>query len=398
MNIIYKLLAKAASMEKIEHGQEIEINVDLALAHDGSMPKIIEQIENLPLEQNITQGEKLHVTVDHFLPAPNIKSRESYQKIKGFCNEHGVHLYSNGEGVLHQVVAEKFGNTLKNKIVVGVDGHMCTSAGLGAIPFSITPSEMVSVLIRGKYTLIVPKVLKVNLMGKFKLDNKGKLIVAGKDIALFLLGRLGKAKLKGNVILICGNSLKQLTESQKMTVGNMLGEIGAKTVYFLEEDGIDNKEYSFSVDEIKPLIVLPGSVENVVSLENIEQKGVSQVYIGGCTNGRLDDMEQVADVLLDKKVHENVTLIVCPASRMVANDMDRLGYSQTIRNSGGIIINPGCGACSGIHQGVISKEDIIVTTTPRNTSGRMGDEQGQIYLASPKVAAMFALEGKIYKQ
>ncbi|MBZ2174123.1 hypothetical protein K8M07_02565 [Schnuerera sp. xch1] len=397
MNIIYELLASSANLGKIKCGQEIKINVDLGLAHDGSMLKIIEEFKNLASDQYIICWDKLYVTVDHFLPAPDIKSRENYQMIKKFCEKYEIHLYDNGEGILHQVIVEKFGNTLKDRIIVGVDGHMCTSAGLGAIPFSITANEMVSVLTTGKYTLTVPKVIKIGLTGNFNYDNENKTKISGKDISLFLIKKLGSIELKNNAILLCGDVLKQLSESQKMVIGNMLGEIGAKTVYFFEENRIDDDVYSFDVSEITSFIVLPGSVENIVSVQDVEEVKISQVYIGGCTNGRLDDMEQVAKVLLSKKIHHDITLIICPASRKIANDMDRLGYSQIIRSSGGVIINPGCGACSGIHQGVISKEDIIVTTTPRNTMGRMGDRRGQIYLASPKVAAIFAIKGKITK-
>lgn len=393
MNIVYELLAKSASMNRIEYGQEINVNIDLAIAHDASMPNIIDELKDLPPNQNINYGHKFYVTVDHFLPSPNIKSRENYQNIKMFCENNEIHIYSNGEGVLHQVIAEEFGDMLEDKIIVGVDGHMCTLAGLGALPFSITANEMKSVLITGKWKFVVPKVMKVKLTGEFNQDYQNR--ITGKDISLFILKKLGCTKLKGNAILLFGNVLKRLSESQKMTIGNMLGEVGVRTVYFLNDNIMHNYGYCLDVNEIVDFIALPDSLENIVSVQDIQEIYVTQVYIGGCTNGRLDDMEQISKILLGKKIHRNVTLIICPASRKIANDMDMLGYSKTIRNSGGIIINPGCGACSGIHQGVISKEDVIVTTTPRNTQGRMGDKRGRIYLASPKVAAFSALEGRI---
>lgn len=397
MNVIYNLLAKVAKLDKLEFGQEISINVDYALAHDGSMPKIIELFNSLQNEVTINYGNKLHVTIDHFLPAPNIKARQSFKEIKDFCEKYEVDLYKNGEGILHQVFAENFGGDLKDKIIVGVDGHMCTSAGLGALPFSISADEMVEVLVTSKYKLVVPKVVKIEFNGEFVSDNPGKLNITGKDIALYTLKKAGILHLKGNAILLCGQTLKKLTESEKMTISNMLGEIGARTIYFVEQDLEDNCDYykivNINVSNINMLISLPGTIDNIVSIEDVEGKKISQVYIGGCTNGRIDDMEQIAEILKNRTVHRNVTLIVCPASRKVANAMDSLGYSEIIRNSGGIIINPGCGACSGLHQGVLSKTDIVVTTTPRNTPGRMGDENAQIYLASPKLAAMAAVAG-----
>jgi len=400
MNIIYKHLARSANLDNIYSGQLVSIGVDLALAHDGSMPKIMEQVSNVSQNEKVLYGNKLHVTIDHYLPAPNSNERLNYFKIKEFCRENDINLYGHGEGILHQVIAERFDTKLKSMIVVGVDGHMCTSAALGAIPFSITPAEMTNFLLTGKYNLNVPEVININLTGQFSYEDDGQnLSISGKDVALFLLGQLGSAELKGKAVLITGEALEQLSQSQKMTIANMIGEIGAKTCYFYEnkdEEKEDcHKRVQIKVEDIQGFIALPGSPENVKPVMDIQDKSVTQVFIGGCTNGRIDDMEQVVKVLNGREVHEDVTLIICPASRTVANDMDRLGYSQTIRNSGGIIINPGCGPCSGIHQGVASKEDVIITTTPRNTPGRMGDEGAEIYLASPKIAAMSALEGKI---
>lgn len=402
MNAIYNLLAKMARLDSVEFGQEVSIDIDFALTHDGSMPKIIEEFSKLQEGAVINYGNKLHVTVDHFLPAPDIKSRQKYKEINDFCKRFGIELYKNGEGILHQVFVEKFGGGLKDKIVVGVDGHMCTSAGLGALPFSITPDEMVHVLATDQYTLVVPKIVKIYLQGEFPKNNSGKLSVSGKDIILNIIKQTGISNLKGNGILLCGQALNELTESEKMTISNMLGEVGAKTVYFmvenLEEECEFYKVVNINVNEIKRVVALPGAVENVVTLDDAKGQKVSQVYIGGCTNGRLDDMEQVAEILKNKTIHGDVTLIVCPASRKVVNDMDRLGYSEIIRNSGGIIINPGCGACSGIHQGVLSDTDVVVTTTPRNSWGRMGDKNAQIYLASPKTAAMAAVEGMLVSE
>jgi 3-isopropylmalate/(R)-2-methylmalate dehydratase large subunit len=401
MNAIYNLLAKRAKVDSIEVGQELNIDVDFALTHDGSMPKIIESFNSLK-EIVINYGNKLHVTVDHFLPAPDMKARQSFKAIDDFCRRFDINLYKNGEGILHQVFAEKFAGYLKDKIVVGVDGHMCTSAGLGALPFSITPEDMLQILRTGQYKLLVPKVVNLDFHGEFLCDNTGKSMAAGKDIALYTIKEAGISNLKNNGIVLRGQCLKMLTESQKMTISNMLGEVGAKTVYFVEEDLEDQCEYykvvPVDAEKINRVIALPGAVDNVVTLVEVQGEKVSQVYIGGCTNGRIDDMEQVANILKDRTVHSDVTLIVSPASRKVANEMDKLGYSEIIRNSGGIIINPGCGACSGIHQGVLGETDVVVTTTPRNSSGRMGDKNAQIYLASPKTAAMAAVEGMLVSE
>lgn len=388
MNAIYSLLSKTSKSDNIILNDKIEIFIDYALAHDGSMPKIIDSFNNRNIDLSNSHFEKLHVTVDHFLPASTARDRENFLKIKDFSKLHGVNLYHQGEGILHQVFAERFGERLKDKIIVGVDGHMCTSAGMGALAFSITPDEMVDVLTYGKYQLIVPEILIINLIGD-GLDKS----ISGKDLVYYLISKIGKDLIKGKGIIISGEGIKNLSNSQKMTIGNILGEIGAKTVYF-DDESDESADFTLDMAKIVPLIVEPGT-EAIKNLEDIKESIITQVYIGGCTNGRIDDIKDVVEVLRNNKVSENTTLIICPASRNIANEMDELGYSRIIRNSGGIIINPGCGACSGIHQGVISSMDTIVTTTPRNTAGRMGDDKGRIYLASPKVAAKIALEGRI---
>jgi len=399
LNVIYRLLEKSAYVNNVEYNQKIHIKVDLAFAHDGSMTKIINEARLVGDKRKLPYGDRLHVTIDHFLPAPSSEARDEFIEIKEFCEKNDIKLYAHGEGVLHQVVAENFGDRLINKIIVGVDGHICTSAAFGALTFSIDPQEMINVLRTGKFECIVPRIIKVQLSGELQAkDDKCKGKVSGKDIALYILSKLGKA-LKGKGVVFYGKSLVQLTQSQKMTIANMMGEVGVRTCYFMEgepdKDEIYDESFNLSIDKLIPLVALPGSPEYASAVEAVKGIPITQVYIGGCTNGRIDDMKIVSDTLENRKVHKNVTLIISPASRKIANEMDQLGYSEIIRNSGGIIINPGCGACSGIHQGVLSRRDVIITTTVRNTRGRMGDEDAKIYLASPQIAAISALLGEL---
>lgn len=387
MNKIYELLREAAGLETIEEGQSIEIRADYLLAHDGSMPKIIkslgDKVDKVP-EENY---KKLFVTVDHFIPAPTIEAREKFIEIRDFSRKNGVNLYSQGEGILHQVFAEEVGEDMIDSIVLGVDGHMTTSAGMGALAFSINADEMVEYLIRNKYEIVVPEIVKINLQGE-KLDP----LASAKDLVFDIISKIGNEGVKAKGILILGEALKSLNKSQKMTIGNILGENGAKTVYFDENKmDISLSDYNINLDEVEALIIDPED-NKAKPASYLNKENITEVFIGGCTNGRIEDMHEIAEILKDNTIKEDLSLIICPASRNVANEMDEKGLSKIIRDSGGIIINPGCGACSGIHQGVISKDDIIVTTTPRNTSGRMGDKEGKIYLASPKTAASIALK------
>lgn len=394
MNNLYHSLSELTTKNIIKADQIIEIDVDIALAHDKSMHKIIDLAIKNDLEKKIKEWNKLYVTIDHFLPAPTIEKRKEFLKIQKFCKENNINLFDHGEGIMHQVLAENFNYDLKDKVVVGVDGHVATAGGIGAIPFSITADEMVDVLLTGKYKFKVPEVVTIEILDR----HNENINLSGKDLALFIIGELKGKVIRGRAIILGGDYLNNLTKSKKMSICNMLGELGAKTCYF-NNNKISEKqshiEFKFNLSEIDEMIALPGSPENVKKIREIKNNDITQVFIGGCTNGRIDDMEEVVKALENNIINKNVTLIVCPASRKVANDMDKLRYSSIIRNSGGIIINPGCGACAGVHQGVLSGEDILLTTTVRNTPGRMGSENAKIYLVSPKIAAISAIKGKI---
>ena len=389
MNEILSIIKEHSKTEDIKSGQELEINVDFAAAHDKSMPNIIDKIEELPLNK-LEYSDRMLVTVDHYFPAPDFRSRENYLKIKNFCTKHSIRLYDKGEGILHQVIAEECGDKLQNKVLIGADGHMCTSAAWGALPFSVKAEDIVKFLKEGKFLLKIPEIIDINVEGSYEYYKKNSIEISGKDIGLYLIKKIGKETIFNKGIILRG-SLNSIADSQKMTLGNMLGEVGAKTVYFSENITENKSEYEFYAEEIKPQIALPGSVKNIIDIDLINKLKPTLIYIGGCTNGRIDDFEQVIEVIKGKKIKKDITLIISPASKQVLEEMEKRGYTSILRESGGVIINPGCGACSGIHMGVISKDDIVITTTPRNTPGRMGDERAQIYLASPRTAALYAV-------
>ena len=389
MNEILSIIKEHSKEEEIKSGQELEINVDIAAAHDKSMPNIIDKFEELPIDK-LEYNDRMMVTVDHYFPAPDFRSRENYLKIKNFCSKNKIKLYDKGEGILHQVIAEEYGNKLQNKVLIGADGHMCTSAAWGSLPFSVKAQDIVKFLKKGKFLLKIPEIININVEGSYEYYEKNNIEISGKDIGLYLIKKIGKETIFNKGIILRG-SLNNIIDSQKMTIGNMLGEVGAKTVYF-SENIIENKsEYEFQAEEIKPQIALPGSVKNIIDIDLINKLKPTLIYIGGCTNGRIDDFEQVAEILKGKKVKDDISLIISPASRKVLEEMEKRGFTSIMRESGGVIVNPGCGACSGIHMGVSSKDDVVITTTPRNTPGRMGDERAQIYLASPRTAALFSV-------
>jgi 3-isopropylmalate/(R)-2-methylmalate dehydratase large subunit len=388
MNSIEKYLAAASGVKKIRCGQRLTLRVDLALAHDGSASAVMQAFKELHGVFAL-EPQKFVLTVDHGFPSPTPRMREIHLAIKAFWHEHGFRLYDHGEGILHQVVAEKE-TPRAGQVVVGADGHVLTSAAFGALCFSVTPEELAQVLASGSYRVEVPETVLIRLKGQFPPGT------TAKDLSLFMLQNFGRNRLRGKAVIVTGPIVRRMDLADKMTFCNILGEMGIRTALLVPKEAVWGGEtYTLSLSKLEPLVAYPSSPDNVKSIYELVGQKISQVYIGGCTNGRLKDMEIIAGVLDGQSVHPDVNLIVGPASRQIANAMDALGITTIIREAGGIVISPGCGACSGIHQGVASAEDIILTTTARNTAGRMGDPAARIFMVSPQVATASAVLGKV---
>jgi methanogen homoaconitase large subunit len=258
---------------------------------------------------------------------------------------------------------------------------------------------------------MVPEALKINVNGN--LDK----YVTAKDVILNIAGEIGSSGATYKTLEFQGETIESMDVSGRMTICNMAIELGAKngimepnknTLEYLKNVGITDfevvksdkdanyqKEYSFDVTSMEPQISCPHDVDNVVGISSIEGKSIDQAFIGSCTNGRLEDLRIGAEVLKGNKVHEDVRLIVVPASAEIYSDAMKEGIIDTFINAGGIVCNPGCGPCLGAHMGVLGKDEVCISTTNRNFVGRMGDPESYLYLANPAVATYSAIKGEI---
>ncbi|MDR7856515.1 MAG: aconitase family protein [Tissierella sp.] len=377
-------LAKAASLSEVAMGQEISIKVDLILGHDGTWPKMLSAWKQG--EYKMAEGNKFLITVDHAFPAPTIEDRALQQEMAEVCKEKNCQLYNHGEGVLHQVVAENV-DIQRGMIIVGADGHVATSGAFGALAFSVSAEELVPVLETGNYNLKVPEVVIINLDGDLRDDTMAR------DIALYILGN---QEIEGKAVALKGSFIQKASIDSKMTLCNLLPEAGVVTAFILPEDSEEEGNViNINVDSIEPMVAIPPGPTVVRSLKDLEGKKITVAIIGGCSAGRLEDMVAVADVLKGQFIHPEVTLIITPASSKIANEMDEMGLTSTLRNSGAVIMPPGCGPCPGKHFGLLSSNDVAITTTIRNSPGRIGAKEAEIYLASPLSVAQAAIKGTI---
>ena len=389
MNVIEQFLARAAGLERVRPGDRIRVGVDLALAHDGSAPAVVSEFARTGTER-VFAGDRVIFCFDHALPAPTVAAREGHRRAAEFAEKQGIRLFDRGEGVVHQVVFDEI-SPGRGSIVVGADGHVCTAGGYGALGFSVKPDQLSSVLATGEFELTVPEVAVFEISGHIKPP------LSAKDVILHVLGRFGPEGMKGRAAVFTGEAMAGASVDERMTITNMVSEMGALTGYVSEESDPGPVESLLRLDvkDIPVSVARPPSPCSVGPIEEVEGTEISEVIIGACSCGRLSDMEAVAGILKGRRVHRGVTLVVVPASRRVAGEMDRLGLSAAIRESGGIVVNPGCGPCFGAHQGLLMNDDAAVSTTTRNNPGRIGDREAQIYLASPLVAAESAVAGRI---
>lgn len=399
-DFFYRQLATAANLETVEPGQNICVTIDLALAHDGTGPEIMKNFEDMGRKK--FGCSRILFTLDHCFPAPTIKDREFQREMAVFARRHGIRLFRNGQGVLHQVVAEEE-TPRPGMIIVGADGHVATAGAFGAIAFSVSAKEFAEKMQTGMHGMIVPEQVVISLEGKVKQP------VMARDIAMHIIHHYGSI-IKNKAVLLTGTTIDLLSTSEKMSVCNFLPEGGVATGLVLPRKereqggtrkGQQDKEDAEQIDivinsqEIRPMVAVPGNPPRFTRPGALGSPAITVAIAGGCSSGRLDDMTAIAQTLEGKSVHPNVTFIITPGSGKVLAAMERLHISSTLRDAGAILMPPGCGPCPGKHFGVLCDTDIAITTTISNKPGRIGAQGAGIYLASPLTVALSAINGKI---
>jgi 3-isopropylmalate/(R)-2-methylmalate dehydratase large subunit len=242
--------------------------------------------------------------------------------------------------------------------------------------------------------------------------------VEGKDLILHLTGLLGADGATYQALEFSGDGVEAMPMHQRITIANMAVECGAKvglfpadevTKQYLEGQGRGGDYEPVSPDadaayartvkidagELEPTVAKPHTVDNTAPVSQVKGVKVQQVFIGTCTNGRLEDLAIAAEMMAGKKRHPQVRLIVAPASRGIMLQAMAKGYLQTLVEAGAIILPPGCGPCLGLHEGALGNGEVCLSTSNRNFKGRMGNPEAFVYLASAATAAATALAGEI---
>ena len=411
MNITEKILSAKAGHE-VTPGEIIEIPVDLAMSHDGTSPPAIKTFEKIT--DRVWDPEKIAIIFDHNIPANTIGSAEFQKVCREFIKKQNITKnYIHGEGICHQVVPE-MGLVEPGKVIVGADSHTCTYGAFGAFSTGMGATDLAMVWATGKTWFMVPEAIKMNVTGE--LND----CIAPKDIILNIIGTIGIAGATYKTAEFCGDTIENMGVEGRATMCNMAIEMGAKNgimepnkevmdyicqrtgktesqlnIIRSDKDASYEMELDFDITDLEPQIACPNDVDNVKGISQIEGTSIDQCLIGSCTNGRLSDLKDAAEILKGNTIDDSIRLLILPASREIYRQAIELGYINTFIDAGAIICNPGCGPCLGGHMGVLSEVESCISTTNRNFKGRMGDPASEVYLSNSKVVAASAITGTI---
>ncbi len=411
MTMSQKILAKHAGLDTVTAGQLIEANVDLVHGNDITAPVAIREMKKLNKKEVFDQ-EKVVFVMDHFVPNKDITSAKCTQMCRNFAKEQGLKNYFDvGKmGIEHALIPEQ-GLIVAGELSVGADSHTCTYGALGAFSTGVGSTDMAAAMATGKLWFKVPAAIKVNLVGKL---NKW---VSGKDVILHLIGEIGVDGALYQSLEFTGPGVAELTMDDRFTICNMAIEAGAKngifpvdektvaymeahsqksyTAYAADPDAEYAREVTIDLSTLKSTISFPHLPENTHELGSFEEITIDQSVIGSCTNGRIQDIREAAEILKGRKVADNVRCIVIPATQDIYLQAMEEGLVKIFIEAGAVVSTPTCGPCLGGYMGILAPHERCISTTNRNFVGRMGDTTSEIYLASPAVAAASAVTGRI---
>ena len=406
--LIEKVIGRKVGKD-VKPGDIVTVPVDWCMVDDIMAPFAISKFEEMGFKK-VWDPDKVVLIYDHFLPASQVDDSRHFRVADEFADKYGIKNVHRTDGICHQLMTEA-GYVGPGDIAFGTDSHTVTYGCVGAFSTGIGYTEMAGILGTGSLWIKVPETIRVNVEGKLA-DN-----VTSKDLILRIIGDLTASGATYMSLEFGGSTIDDMTIASRMTMANMAVEAGAKCGIFkpdkktcdycnveytddikslkADEDAKYYKVLNYKAEDIVPVLACPSLVDNIKPVSDYKETKVDQVFLGSCTNGRLEDLHAAAEVLKGKHVAPYVNMIVTPASRKIYRQALADGTLEILSDAGAIITTPGCGLCCGRSGGILSDNEVVVATNNRNFLGRMGTSKVKIFLASPKTAAATALAGTI---
>ncbi len=404
-----KILGQKSGLGSVRPGQIVELVPDMTMSHDYAA-NVIQHFRAMGASR-VWDPERVFICLDHKVPPDNQEEANNHQRIRDFCREQGIQaFYEGGTGIGHQVIVEE-GFALPGEVVVGTDSHSCSYGVTGAFATGIGETEMAFIWATGRLWLRVPETIRVELEERWGAG------VFAKDVMLALLAQLGIDGCNYRAVEYAGSAVAAMTMSERFTLSNMTVEMGGKIGVFpcdatteaylagrarrpyvplsADPDAAYERVVRLDCAAVEPMVALPGSEDRGVPVGEARGVKIQQAFLGSCTNARADDLAIAASVLKGRRVHPDVRLLVVPASRAEGLAAMRSGDLAILAEAGATFLPSGCAICYGGHQGALADGERCISSSNRNSTGRMGNRNAEIYLASPATVAAAAVAGEI---
>ncbi len=409
MHALEKIIADHVGTDSVRTGEIVNCRVDFAGITDLYLQTVHSFYEMNG--KSVWDPDRLAFFFDHYSPAPTVLAARNHHEMRKFRDEQKLtHHFDINVGVSHQVITER-GISRPGEFIVITDSHTVTHGALGAFGTGVGATDMAVIMITGEMWVRVPEVMNIALKG---IPREG---TYAKDIVLYILGKLKADGAVYKAMDFTGEYIDSIGVSERMCICNMSVEIGAKTSWMQPNDAVlryvrsktaeeftvheTDPDYAYAetveinIDGLAPQVAAPGSVDNLKSVDEVKGIRIDQGFIGSCTGGRIDDIEAAHRILKGKRIHKNSRLIITPASAEILLEAMEKGYVKDLMEAGAVFDTPNCGACIGIHGGLLNEGETGISSTNRNFPGRMGSVKSDLYLASPAVVAASVLEGII---
>ena len=411
MTITEKIIAAHAGREVVKPGEFVYAGVDVALGNDITAPMAINEFEAAGIGK-VFDPERIALIPDHFTPNKDIKSAEQSRQMRAFARKHRIrHYYEVGRcGIEHAFLPEQ-GIVVPGDLVIGADSHTCTYGALGAFATGVGSTDLAACMATGKVWLRVPETMRFRFTGTLPRW------VSGKDLILYTIGRIGVDGARYRAMEFCGEAVTALNMDERLTLCNMAIEAGGKNgivapdvtteayergralrdplMVQSDADAEYARTFEWDVSSLSPQVALPYLPENAKPVEACGDITIDQVVIGACTNGRMTDLRQAAEILKGRKAAPGVRVIVIPATQNIYMQAVKEGLVEIFIEAEAVVSTPTCGPCLGGHMGVLAAGERALATTNRNFVGRMGHPKSEVYLCGPAVAAASAVTGRI---
>ena len=406
--LIEKIIGNKVGHE-VKPGDIVTAPVDWVMVDDIMAAFAIKKFEEMGFTR-VWDPDKIVLIYDHFLPTTQADDSRAFHAADDFADKYGIKNVHRTDGICHQLMTEA-GYVKPGDIAFGTDSHTVTYGCVGAFSTGIGYTEMAGILGTGELWIKVPESIKVVIDGELPKN------VTSKDVILRVIGDLTASGATYQSLEFCGSTVEKMSVASRMTMSNMAVEAGAKCGVFApdektceycgisyddsvkalraDEDASYSRVLHYRAEDMVPVLACPSLVDNIRPVSEKAGLKVDQVFLGSCTNGRLEDLHTAAEILKGRHIAPFLKMIVTPASRKIYREALADGTLEILSDAGAIITTPGCGLCCGRGGGILSDDEVVVATNNRNFLGRMGTSKVKIYLASPATAAATALTGVI---